>query len=52
MKSLRKKKIKKEKAMDLFNKIITNLSKLKEETTDETMDSGYLPPPKKKDEDK
>ena len=48
----RQKKIKKEKAMDLFNKIITNLSKLKEETTDETMDSGYLPPPKKKDEDK
>ena len=28
--------------MDLLNKIITKLPKLKEETTDETLDSGYF----------
>jgi len=43
----KQKKIKKEKAMDLLNKIITKLPKLKEETTDETLDSGYFDQVKK-----
>ena len=30
--------------MGLFNKMITGLSKLEEETTDETLDSIHFPP--------
>ena len=40
--------------VDDFNRALDNIlgPELNEEEVDETMDSGYLPPPKKKDEDK